>query len=376
MNDQTEHSKPLKSKRVALFLSFLVPGLGILYAGYTRRFLWVYLTFLSTLFLGLTISFHYMLLYAFLLIAVLDFIFGLVNSYRAAKNPVYSRYDHGANYFLIFLLHGFLSTTVVLPQNREINFAYIPTPAMSPTLEVGDYLTFQTTNKIDRNVVTLFKYPHDQEVLYIKRCVGMPGDSLEIRDGQAFYNNTTDDDLSRYKFRYRIESSRTLSESAMTKFGITEFYPSGKSQYFALMTKSQAKNLQQLDVIKRVEPQYHRESEPRALYHAWGADRFGPLLIPKAGSQIRLTPMNVAIYNGIIQGEEPEISYRNTQLWKEGLPLETYTFQKNYYFMMGDNRHNSNDSRYSGLIPEDLIVGKALYFYWSTSLNRIGKEVW
>jgi signal peptidase I len=109
-------------------------------------------------------------------------------------------------------------------------------------------------------------------------------------------------------------------------------------------------------------------SEVRSMApRGWQLDDYGPLLVPKKGQTIRLTPVNAAIYYKIIAQYEhnPGVTWQNGQVYQHGQPLAHYTIKQDYYFMMGDNRHNSEDSRFWGFVPADHVVGKALFVWLS-----------
>jgi signal peptidase I len=104
-------------------------------------------------------------------------------------------------------------------------------------------------------------------------------------------------------------------------------------------------------------------------------DFYGPFYVPKKGDKISLTDKNIALYLKCIINENKQVEKGGEGLMVNGTSMSTYEFKENYYFMLGDNRSNSMDSRFWGLVPEKLIVGKPLYILWSETFNRIGQQI-
>ena len=228
----------------------------------------------------------------------------------------------------------------------------IPSDSMEPTLEPGDYVLvnklligprlFNLTDALDgkrvtiyrvpglhsiqRNDVLVFHFPHphtwekiEMHLLkyYVKRCIGLPGDSVWIRNGY-----------------YRIgQRADTLGNAAAQKR------------------------------ISQTPPEMFAQNVYRAFpfdsLHSWNIRQFGPLYLPKEGDEITMNRTNYLLYKKVIEWEQQaELSCRDSVVYLNQKPITCYRFQKNYYFMGGDNGENSQDSRYWGLLPEEYIVGK------------------
>ena len=148
------------------------------------------------------------------------------------------------------------------------------------------------------------------------------------------------------------------------------------------ISKAVADELMKLDFIKSVTPQFAIEEDvesrifPDARYFPWNADNYGPLEIPAKGKTIQITEEILAMYGSTIQDyeewEEVDIDIENSSLKIDGQEVNEYTFKKDYYFMMGDNRDNSSDSRAWGSVPKELIKGKAMSIYWSWAPDTAG----
>ena len=210
---------------------------------------------------------------------------------------------------------------------------------------------------------------------FIKRCVGIPGDTLQIVDGVVFANKqaiaVSDDAKQPYQMNISNRSEfRSLADSlGIETWGNNSGY---SNQSISLnITRLQQKQLSAKKCVHSVSFNLAQNDTTQRIYPndrklTWNIDNFGPLVIPRKGLTINLTPINFLVYQQSINIlEKSKIEERNNIYFLNGQPVTTYTFSKNYYFMMGDNRHNSNDSRYWGFVPEENIVGKAVIVLFS-----------
>jgi signal peptidase I len=221
------------------------------------------------------------------------------------------------------------------------------------------------------------EYPIDLKTNYIKRCVGIPGDKLVIKNGQVIVNDVPLANPEQMQFSYLVMSKVLINERNLTKLGLDqEDYhigppEAGRVPYQMFLTRERAAALKTAPYIISME-EYDRESkdpDPRIFsgskYAPWNGDNFGPLVIPKKGMTIEVNDSTLAFYGETIRlyDHHKSVDIKDGKLTVDGKQVTTYTFEQNYYFMMGDNRHNSLDSRYWGFVPEDHIVGKA-FFIW------------
>ncbi len=312
----------------------------------------------------------------------------------------------------------------------------IPTPSMEGTLLVGDYLfvsklhygpitpqtplqipfTQQTIwgtsipsylnwlqlpryrlpgfSQIRRNDAVVFHYPAELEhptdvrMHYIKRCIGLPGDTLSLKNGKVFINNEPQPTLPHVQHRYYIYTDAHLDDDFFKQYGITEYAPV-PAGYITLTTASIAEQIEALEEIIKAEivlnpsQRVSEEVFPNTEAFAWNEDNYGPLVIPAKGATIAINEKTLALYKQVInwyEGHE-QVKIVNSRLWINGQEADHYTFEQNYYFMMGDNRHNSLDSRFWGFVPEDHVVGKAVLVWWSTDpqaswVNPFDKVRW
>ncbi|MBL7929831.1 MAG: signal peptidase I [Bacteroidia bacterium] len=302
----------------------------------------------------------------------------------------------------------------------------IPTPSMEKSLLVGDFLFVSKINygartpitplafpfahqempiiggkaysewiklpyyrlpgfsKIKNDDIVVFNYPMeddrpiDKQTHYIKRCIGIPGDTLNIKNQMVFINGKAAKMPEEGMFIYEITTDgSSLNAMTLSKMGINEGGPGfmpGQYRYF--LTDEMAEKIKSFANVKSVT----RIAQPEGLYEdfifphdpklQWNLDNYGPVYIPKKGSTVKLDSMNIAIYRrAITKYENNELKEENGKFFINGKETDEYTFKQDYFWMMGDNRHNSADSRFWGFVPEDHIVGKAVFIWMSWDKN-------
>ena len=244
-------------------------------------------------------------------------------------------------------------------------------------------LRLPSLDKVRRNDVVVFNYPpefehpKDLRTHYIKRCVAIPGDVLEIKKGQVYIDGVVQENPDLMQFKYFVETDQVIRDRIFRDYNIWEFRPFATSAdsrgYIVMTTGEVAKELEKLEFIKSVEPifveQDFVESRifPDSRYFPWNGDFYGPLEIPGVGTTIDVTEESLAKYGSTIQDYEEldDVEIKDNQLLIDGKAVGQYAFRKDYYFMMGDNRHNSEDSRYWGFVPADFVVGEASFIWMS-----------
>lgn len=303
------------------------------------------------------------------------------------------------------LTHQTIWGTVIPSYLEWIKLPEMRLPGFSD-VKRGDVVVFNIPSenpgvyqKYSSVLPNLKPHPIDLRTNYIKRCVGQAGDRLEIRDGQVYVNGTAGKNPAGMQSDYFVSSGTAINElNIFRKNGITEYSPytetfddtlSGNDEngYIVKTTAETAEKLKSYDFIKRVQlsvsPKGVKESYlfPNADFLDWNKDNYGPIVVPKQGMTIELTAANIALYGEIIQFFDGNQNVTNNDgvLSQAGIPIKKYTFKQDYFFMMGDNRHNSADSRYWGFVPKDHIVGKAVFVWMSIDpdpLRFIDKIRW
>jgi signal peptidase I len=219
--------------------------------------------------------------------------------------------------------------------------------------------------------------PIDKCDNYVKRCIGIPGDKIEIRGGQVYINDKMAKNPELLQFSYQLALRSPLSQQTLDKLDITDFYGQQSSYPVAMLNSKNLDKLRNVNAVADIQPLLNpaNEYDYRAFPHMpalpWNRDNFGPLVVPKEGVTVTLNKSNIRMYERIIRDyEDNSLQVKGDQILINGSPATSYTFKQNYYFMMGDNRHNSLDSRFWGFVPHDHVVGKAVFIWLSRATNR------
>ncbi len=255
------------------------------------------------------------------------------------------------------------------------------------------YMRFPGFETIEKGDIVVFNFPEDKERPvdkrdnYIKRCVGTPGDSLQVEKSQLYVNGEAATNRPTYQYRYMVKTNgnpipRDYIEDELNirKWG----YVNRKAgKYHIWTTKNLINRIKNLEYVQKVERKIQPSGKalsdiyPSYQKLPWNVDNFGPVYIPEKGDTVKLNKVNYHLFKRVIRRyENHKTQWKNGEAYIDGEKSDQYVFDMDYYFMMGDNRHNSLDSRFWGFLPEDHVVGKALFLWMSWDSRGPTYKIW
>ena len=260
------------------------------------------------------------------------------------------------------LMHQTIWGTSIPSYVEGIQLPYFRLPGLEE-VQRGEPVVFNYPPEWDR--------PTDMKTFYVKRCVAIPGDTLQIIDKQIYINGEPQPLPTESQTSYLVRAKQPVHPRVWKKYHIVDVFPT--TEGYQVFTKSEtAQALRQLPFINDVQEITYQPGTSRSSLYPfvdslhWTTDFYGPVYLPQVGDQIVMNAFNTALYGpAIVHYEGVSAEIKNNQLFIDDQAVNRYTFKQGYYFMMGDNRHNSLDSRMWGFVPEDHIVGKPLFVWFS-----------
>ena len=266
------------------------------------------------------------------------------------------------------------------------------------------YFRFPALQKIERNDIVVFNWPADtlyhmykaadkrydkpidKKTNYVKRCTAIPGDKIELKGGVVYINGKESILPERAKLQYSYKvawdgKTQVNLDYIKQELHITDAFGqiANDTLLFSALPQESADRIKNIPGITKIERIIHKEADPAIFPGSknWNVDNLGPIYIPEAGKTVSLTKETLPFYKKIIsEYEGKELIVTGNEIRIDGKVANSYTFEQDYYWMMGDNRHNSLDSRYWGFVPADHIVGKPIFIWMSIDGINDGIKNW